>query len=129
MDGHCNNFRKRVNLDVKTDTFTNHFYEMCRRYYNDFKPKTIKENVNFSILWAGNPISLTKTFGTDKCVLCSKERRLIVENKRIFGNSVINNNSEIYGKCRHNAHFHHFMYNNSEKDTEELACEKAPLEI
>ena len=45
-----------------------------------------------------------------------------MENTQELRNSAINRRSEIYGKCRNNAHFHRFTH--MLKDTEEQDCEK-----
>ena len=73
--------------------------------------------MNFLMLWSGNPLNVNKTFGKEECLLCSKERRIIVENMQELGNSEINKRSEICGKYRHNAHFHCFtcMLKNTEE--------------
>ena len=117
MNGHFNDVRRRENLNEKTDSFANHFYDIAKIHYGDCRPKTLRENINFSILQSGNPLSVSKTFGKEECLPCSKERRIIVENIQELGKSIINRRSEIYGKCRHNAHFYRFIY--IPKDTEE----------
>ena len=39
MDGNYNYVRKRINLNLKIDTFANNFCEICRKHYDDFKQK------------------------------------------------------------------------------------------
>ena len=64
--------------------------------------------MNFSILWQGNPVSVQKSLGTKNCVLCMKERTTILKSMYKTPNLLINNNSEIYGSCRHKPRFHRF---------------------
>ena len=64
--------------------------------------------MNFSILWQGNPVSVQKSFGTKNCILCMKERTQILKSMYQTPNLLINNNSEIYGSCRHKPRFHRF---------------------
>ena len=122
INGHINDVRKKENLIEKTDSFADYFCNIAKTHYRDCKPKTLRDNINFSTLWSRNPLRFSKTFGKEECLLCSKERIIILENTQELGNSVINRRSEIYGKCRHNSHFHRFTY--MKKDTEEKACEK-----
>ena len=60
-----------------------------------------------------------KTFGKRNCMLCAKERLAIV--KEIWRNkdSLINSNTEIYGACRHRAHFHRYKNNGNRASTDE----------
>ena len=66
--------------------------------------------MNFSILWQGNPISVQKSFGTKNCTLCMKERTTILKCMYEKPHLLINNNSEIYGSCRHKPKFHRFSH-------------------
>ena len=61
------------------------------------------------ILWEGNPISVSKSFGKDKWSLCMKERILILRENRKDRCQVINTNNEMYGACRHKLRFHRLI--------------------
>ena len=50
MNGHFNNVIKQENLNEKTDNFSDHFCEIEKTHYGDYKPKTLRENIIFSIL-------------------------------------------------------------------------------
>lgn len=50
MNGYFNDVRKQENLKEKTDTFADHFHEIAKTHYGDCKPKTSRENINFSTL-------------------------------------------------------------------------------
>jgi len=69
------------------------------------------------ILWKGNPISCSKSFGKLNCSLCMKERLLIL--KALGDNAekrLINSNNELYGACRHKSKFHRYTTTNSNTD-------------
>ena len=61
------------------------------------------------ILWQGNPISCMKTFKKVGCKLCMMERVHILKTEKVDEKNLINTNEELFGACRHNAHFHRFI--------------------
>ena len=69
MSGHYSDVLRLVRDNKNSDLFAKHFASTLD---NDPKPssKTLQNNMNFSIIWQGNPISLQKSFGTKKCPLC-----------------------------------------------------------
>ena len=79
-------------------------------------PKTLREKMEFSILWQGNPVAVQKSFGTKSCYLCMKERTHILKGMYSNAHSMINNNSEIYSSCRHKTRFHRFPHNSTGTD-------------
>ena len=72
--------------------------------------KNVREKVSMEILWKGNPISCTKTFGRLNCSLFMKERLDIIN--VLWDNAekrLINSNNELYGACRHKPKFHRYI--------------------
>ena len=70
----------------------------------------------FWIIWKGNLIAVNKSFGTKKCTLCMKEQTEILKASYSEKCTLINNNSEIYGSCRHKRRFHRLTRNNTGTD-------------
>ena len=107
MGGHYANLLQLVKKNQSSDTFAKHFAFIT--IANDRKPtqELLRTRINFSILWQGNPVSVQKTFGTKNCLLCTtmKERTTILNEKTHL---LINNNSEIFGSCRHKPRLHRF---------------------
>ena len=69
------------------------------------------------ILWKGNPISCSKSFGKLNCLLCMKERLLILKTPGDNAEKrLINSNNELYGACRHKSKFHRYTTTNSNTD-------------
>ena len=70
--------------------------------------KDVDEICKFDIFWEGNPINLTKTFGTKNCLLCLQEKLWIAHRSRksSTGGEFLNRRSEIEGACRHWTSFH-----------------------
>ena len=64
--------------------------------------------LHVKVLWRGNPISCMESFGTLKCTICMKERRIILDRHNRSPNELINSRTEIYGACRHNPNFHRY---------------------
>ena len=61
----------------------------------------------FKVLKEICPFSFMKNVRTHECRLCLAEKSAIVE-ARLKGKNLINDNSEIYGPCRHISKFHRF---------------------
>jgi hypothetical protein len=49
-----------------------------------------------SIIWQANPHTATKTFGTPRCVICSRERLEIVKMNIYQPHLLINSRNKIY---------------------------------
>jgi hypothetical protein len=61
---------------------------------------------SIKIIWQGDPILCNKSFRTNKCLLCAKEKFEILKRSIKDKNNQINLCNEIYGGCRHNPKFH-----------------------
>ena len=92
-----------------------HFASVCKA--NDegkkrFSNKEVRDTMEMSVLWCGDPISCHKSFGKWSCCLCMKEQILILEEMRKSKKSgkkcLINSASELYGSCRHRPSFHRY---------------------
>ena len=81
------------------------------------------------ILWKGNPISCSKSFGKLNCSLCMKERLLIL---KALGDKkekrLINSNNELYGACRHKSKFHRYT-NTTNSNTDDGINPERGIEI
>ena len=109
MGGHFADVLRLVKKNQNSDTFAKHFASTITDESNP-TPKILRTRMNFSILWQGNPISVQKSFGTKNCTLCMKERTTILKCMYEKPHLLINNNSEIYGSCRHKPKFHRFSH-------------------
>ena len=92
--------------------------------------KDVREICEFKILWEGNPINLTKTFGTRNCSLCLQEKLQIVRRSRkSTGGEFLNRRSEIEGTCRHKTNFHRLrVREDTTVATDERTCLVVPTE-
>ena len=82
------------------------------------------------VLWQGNPISCMKSFKRYDCRLCMKEKFEIYKAQRDNPEKLINQNTELYGGCRHHPTFHRFLNNNpgtDEADDAEKSHEQPKL--
>ena len=108
MGQHFGDVKRLVQTGKKSDSYARHFGKVWANFGESINPQLQRSQLSYRILWQGNPISAVKTFGKDHCVLCSKERFFIMEHTKFNSNKLINNNSEIYGACRHKPRFHRF---------------------
>jgi len=92
----------------KSDSFASHYASHFPQG-KTVTPGEIREIMNFKVLWQGNPISCTKTFGKLNCSLCMRERIEILRAQQQDEFKIINHNNEIFGTCRHNPKFHSFL--------------------
>ena len=107
MAGHYSDVRRLVLTDKKSDSFASHF----SKFFNTESkptPSLLREKIEFSILWQGNPLSVQKSFGTKTCRLCMKESTHILKELHTNPNKLINHNSKIYTSCHHKTRFHRF---------------------
>ena len=58
------------------------------------------------VLWEGNQLLDSKTFGKLECSLCMKERILILQQFYKYKSRIFHKSNEFYGSCRHPAKFH-----------------------
>ena len=102
MNQHFADVTNLVNKNQSSDSFAAH---MAGHIHQNFKGEATnglaRAMVKLRILWQGDPISCMKTFGTNKCTLCMKERTSILNQSRKDHKMMVNSRSEIYGACRH----------------------------
>lgn len=104
---HIRDTKDLVCKGKRSDSFAYYFSKLV-------PPDTPRKEVNqhvklkIDILWKGNPLAVVKTFGTNCCKLCAKERLEILKLTRRYPDLAINKCSEIYGSCRHKPKFHRF---------------------
>ena len=87
----------------RSDTFASHF---AKHFPRNCTAQQLRENIEFDILWQGNPLSCVKTFQTQKCRLCTMERLFILKLGK--KHNLINRRDELYGSCRQNPKLHRF---------------------
>ena len=122
FNGHFADVQKKVVLGEKSDSFANHF---ARHFSKKPSPSELWEMIDFSIIWQGNAIQLSKMFGKSLCKFCMMERLTILDRCRNDQSKMINKCSEIFGSCRHKPCFHRFT--RSTDDAEKV--EKKFLQI
>ena len=115
MAAHYSDVRRLVLTGKKSDSFASHFSSF---FDTESKPtpSLLREKIDFSILWQGNPLSVQKSFGTRTCRLCLKESTYILKKLHTNPNKLINHNSEIYTSCHHKTRFHRFPKLNNGTD-------------
>ena len=59
----------------------------------------VRRLLRVGVVWKGNPIGCSKTFGTVKCRLCMKERILLFKNRLKSSDLLLNNNLGIHQGC------------------------------
>ena len=115
-----NNFKKRMNghhsevqalhdpkRRILSDTYAYHFATQLQ-LWPEISPKIQRRHYTSKILWQGNPLSTVKTFKTNHCMLCNRERLEIFKRYNKEPKSLINSHNEIFGGCHHNPHFHRY---------------------
>jgi hypothetical protein len=107
---HADDVCRLVNQGVQSDSFANHFADHITQD-KGVKRKDVRKHMSVDILWKGNPITTMKTYGTNHCALCMKERMAILEQWKKDKSKLINSKSEIYGACRHRTRFHRLIRN------------------
>jgi hypothetical protein len=120
MQEHLNDTRLAFNKNVSSTSISAHLSALIPP--DTCKPISapkVKELVPFDveILWQGDPLTSVKTFGSNNCILCNAEKLQIMKGSNAGKNSIINQQNEIYGACRHHARFHRFK--NKPPDTDE----------
>jgi GIY-YIG catalytic domain len=99
MGQHATDVRRKKLENKNSDSFASHFADQMR-YFQGFSNTLHKNMYTCTILWQANPHSAVKTFGTTRCILCSRERLEIVKMHRFKPELLINSCNEIYGACR-----------------------------
>jgi GIY-YIG catalytic domain len=116
MGQHARDVRMKKHFNKNSDTFATHFANQMRNF-PQFSHRLLRNMMTCTIMWKANPLSAIKTFGTTKCVLCSRERLEILKMSRYKPHLLINSRNEIYGACRHKTKFH--RYNSTIHSTDE----------
>ena len=128
MNLHNQEVRRLANCGRTSDSYAKHFAKLCPE-----KPATVKHIrslMKVEVLWEGNPLSVNKTFGKLECLLCMKERILILQQHYTDKSRLINESNEFYGSCRHRAKFHRLTTTDLLKSTIPCTCtdEAVPAE-
>ena len=90
----------------KSDSFAAHF----EQHFNTTVSRTdLRKYMTFKVVKELNPIGELKTFTKPNCNLFIEERLTILKKLRDKRVTVMNNNSEIYGACRHKTTLRQFF--------------------
>ena len=108
INEHMDDVRYQVKKGKLSDSFAAHFSQHFKEK-SKVKRREVRQLLNVEVLWKGNPICCTKTFGKNSCQLCMKERLSILNNLKNNPKETINSNSEIFGACRHRPKFHRYI--------------------
>ena len=85
------------------DLFAAHF----EHHFNSTTSHTdLCKYMMFKVVKQLNPIGAIQKFTKPNCNLCMKERLTILKKLRDKHVTIMNNNKEIYGACRHKTTFH-----------------------
>ena len=97
--------KKPLPLDDKrqSDTFVSHFE---KHFPQNVTAQQLRENIEFDILWQGNPLSCIKTFKTPRCRICTMERLFIFKLSK--STKLVNCRNKLYGACKQKPKFHRF---------------------
>ncbi len=108
MRQHEDDVRKNYLFNKKSDTYANHFVKQLPPGMDQLSAKDVRSlaPIRYSVLWQGRPLTTTKRFGSNDCILCAKERTAILRMSYCQPTKLINSSDEFYGSCRHNPTFH-----------------------
>ena len=117
FDGHWADVINKVKRDKNSSSFAKHMAEHFKesKKQEDFKieAKDVRDQlISVEVIWQGNPISCTKSFGKTSCTLCKRERCLILEGLNNNKQKMMNSRNELFGACRHKTRFHRLIRNN-----------------
>ena len=104
MEGHFDDVKHFFRKGETKDTFAKHF---VRHFSKKPSNAEVRKLCSFKILQNVNPFSFCKSAKTYGCRLCLAEKSSIV-NCRLNKEALLNENSEIYGACKHCPKFHRF---------------------
>ena len=109
---HCGDVKTQF-LGQKKDSFSEHFLKIwIKTFGSEIVPSRVKvrELFRYDTLWIGNNVQLNRTFGTNRCALCAKERMKILNISNCLRDmsKLINYKSEVYFGCRHKPQFLRF---------------------
>ena len=97
-----------VNKRKTSDTFAKHFAAHYSTDNGKLNAGEARKMMDISIVWQGNAISCNKSFGKMNCILCMKERFIILRLTKKDPAGIINTSNEFYGACRHKPRFHRY---------------------
>ena len=109
MRQHANEVGRCVHLNEGSDTHAKHFASHVGT--QKVTQGLIRTMVKHEIIWQGNPIACSKSFGGLRCSLCMRERQEIYKANKHEKDKLMNSGTEIYGACRHNPTFHRYSLN------------------
>ena len=105
MDGHFSDLLRLLKNGQKSDSFAAHF----EQHFNTTTSRTdLRKYMTFKVIKQLSPIGVMKTFTKPNCNLCMEELLTILKKLRDKRVTIMNENSEIYGACRHKTCFHRF---------------------
>ena len=103
MDGHFSDILRLPKNGQKPDSFSAQF----EHNFNTTTSHTdLRKYMTFKVAKQLNPIDAMKKSTEPNCNLCMEERLTIVKKLLDKHVEIMNNNSEIYGACRHITTFH-----------------------
>jgi len=98
---------------VDSTTLSSHLAEHLKISHHPmttgFTSDNVRAIIKVDVVWAGDVIRVMKTFKTQSCALCMKERFFIFKAKMKDNAKVLNQNLDIHRGCRHNPKFHRFV--------------------
>jgi len=125
---HLSETKRLANGGKKSDSFAAHFVGHISEEKKKDESTTIpelREMMEVDILWQGDGIRCSKSFGRADCNLCMKERTEILKLKKKNPKGLINSNNEFYGACRHKTKFHRYITANTLSTDEAINAEKS----
>ena len=96
-----------------TSTLSSHLAEHLHISHHPqrigFTANHVRHLVFVDTLWIGNVIASMKSFCTNSCLLCMKERYFIFKHRLKNPCNLLNQNLDIHKGCIHNPKFHRFQ--------------------
>ena len=106
MDGHLSDLLRLLKNGQKSDSFAAHF----EHHFDSTTSSTdIRKYIPFEAVKELNPIGAMKNIMKPNCNLCMEGRLTILKKLRDKRITIMDNNSEIYGACRHKTTFRQFL--------------------
>ena len=106
MDGHLSDLLRLSKNRKKSDSFAAHF----KHHFNSTTSCTdLHKYMLLKVLKQLNPIGAMENFTKPNCNLCMKKHLTILKNLCDECVTIMNNNLEIYGACRHKTTYHWFF--------------------
>ena len=103
MDGHFSDLLRLLKNGQKSDSFADHF----EQHFNTTTSRIdLRKYMTLKVVKHLRPICAMKKFTKPNCNICMEERLTTLKKLRDKHVTIMNNNSEIYGACRHKTCFH-----------------------